>query len=356
MRSVLTLIKTKLMEMLGIKYPIIQAGMGPYPTTKLAGAVANAGGLGVISGVGMGVTKMLGGQKFMDYDPKKSPRENMTEAIQYVKEVTKKSKGVFGINVPVAVEFKEISDELLQTAIEVREKDPDLIKRMKVVITSAGNPEPFVESIKESGALHFHVCPSPYHAKKVEKFGTDLVIASGHEGGGHVAWDPVHSMVLIPEVVKAVKIPVVAAGGICDGAGLAAALALGAVGIQMGTRFIATKESDFLDYYKNYVVNVNDVRNTIVARGVFGRIRYLKTDATVKLFDMEKEGRPDSEVADFEMKSIQAIHFGDPKKAAFFGGEVAGRISDMPTVKELMDRTVKEAEQIIRDKLPKLVV
>ncbi|MEX2723752.1 MAG: NAD(P)H-dependent flavin oxidoreductase [Candidatus Freyarchaeota archaeon] len=349
------MIKTKLMEILGIKYPIIQAGMGPYSTTKLAAAVANAGGLGIISGVGMGVCKLLGGQKFMDYDPQKSPAQNMKEAIQYVKEATQKSRGIFGINVPVAVEFREISDELIQAAIEEREKDPDLIKRMKVIITSAGNPERHAEMIKESGMLRFHVCPSPYHAKKAERAGADLVIASGHEGGGHVAHEPVHSMVLIPEVVKTVSVPVVAAGGFCDGAGLVAALALGAVGIQMGTRFIATVESDFLDYYKDYTRNLGDVRKTIVARGVFGRIRYLKTDATVELYEMERRGCPDAEVADFEMKAIQAIHFGDPKKAAFFGGEVAGRFSDLPTVKELMDRIVKEAEEIIRDKLPKLV-
>ena len=344
------------MEMLGVKYPIIQAGMGPYSTTKLAGAVAKAGGLGIISGVGMGVSKLLGGEKFMDFDPEKTPGEIMTEAINYVKDVTKESQGVFGINVPVAVEFKEISDELIETAIEVREKDPELKKRFKVFITSAGNPEPYVEGIKETGALHFHVCPSPYHAKKVEGFGTDLVIASGHEGGGHVAWDPVHSMVLIPEVVKMVKLPVVAAGGICDGTGLAAALALGAVGIQMGTRFIATQESDFLDFYKKYVQDTDDVRDSIVARGVFGRLRYLKTDASVRLYEMEKEGSPDEEVYAWELKSIKSIHFGDTKKAAFFGGEVAGRISDIPTVKELMDSVVKEAEEIIRDKLPKLVV
>lgn len=350
------MIKTKLMEMLGIKYPIIQAGMGPYSTTKLAAAVAKAGGLGIISGVGMGVPKLLGGQKFMDFDPEKEPGEIMIEAIRYVQDVTKESGGVFGINIPVAVEFKVISDELIPVAIELREKDPDLKKRLRVFITSAGNPGPYVEGIKEAELLHFHVCPSPYHAKKVEGFGSDLVIASGHEGGGHVAWDPVHTMVLIPEVVKTVKLPVVAAGGICDGAGLAAALALGAVGIQMGTRFIATQESDFLDFYKQYVQDTGDVRDSIVARGVFGRLRYLKTDASVRLYDMEKEGKTDDEVFAWELKSIKAIHDGDPKKASFFGGEVAGRFSDLPTVKELMDRVVKEAEEIIRDKLPKLAV
>ena len=163
-------------------------------------------------------------------------------------------------------------------------------------------------------------------------------------------------MVLLPEVVKTVKIPVVAAGGFCDGATLAAALALGAVGVQMGTRFIATRESDFLQPYKDYVVNTKDVRDTILARGLFGKIRYMKNEAAQKLLQLEKEGASEEEQFTFEMASFAAIDRGDIVNSAMAGGEVAGRISDIPTVKELMDRTVKEAEEIIRDRLQKLVV
>jgi NAD(P)H-dependent flavin oxidoreductase YrpB (nitropropane dioxygenase family) len=348
------MIKTKLTEMLGIKYPIIQAGMGPHNTTNLAAAVANAGGLGIISGIGMGYIPYT--EKPLFGFTEKTPKKQMLRSIETVKNMTKKSGGIFGINVPVAVEFQSVSKELIEAGLESIETDKDIARRMKVIITSAGNPEPFVESIKEAGAYHFHVCPSPYHAKKVEAYGTDVVIASGHEGGGHVAHEPVHTMVLLPEVVKTVKIPVVAAGGICDGATLAAALALGAVGVQMGTRFIATKESDFLQPYKDFVVNTKDVRNTMLARGLFGKIRYLKNEAAQKLYQLENEGRSEEELFTLEMAGFVAIDRGDIVNSAMAGGEAAGRISDIPTVKELMERIVREAEDIIRDKLPKLVI
>ncbi len=348
------MIKTKLTEMLGIKYPIIQAGMGPHNTTNLAAAVANAGGLGLISSIGMGYLAFM--DKPLFGFTEKTPREQMLRSIETVKNMTKKTGGIFGINVPVAVEFQSISKELIEAGLEARETDEEVRRRMKVVVTSAGNPEPFVESIKESGAYHFHVCPSPYHAKKVEGFGTDVVIASGHEGGGHVAHEPVHTMVLLPEVVKTVKIPVVAAGGICDGATLAAALALGAVGVQMGTRFIATKESDFHQPYKDYVVNIKDVRDTVLAKGLFGKIRYMKNPAALRLLQAEQRGASETELFNLEMVGFAAIDKGDIENSAMAGGEVAGRISDIPTVRELMERIVNEAEDIIRNRLPKLIV
>nr|MDO8082256.1 nitronate monooxygenase [Candidatus Freyarchaeota archaeon] len=348
------MIKTKLTEMLEIKYPIIQAGMGPHNTTNLAAAVANAGGLGLISGIGMGYIGLT--EKPLFGFTEKTPKKQMLRSIETVKNLTKKSGGVFGINVPVAMEFQSVSKELIEAGLEAIETDKDVAKRMRVIVTSAGTPEPFVESIKEAGAYHFHVCPSPYHAKKVEAYGTDVVIASGHEGGGHVAHEPVHSIVLLPEVVKAVKIPVVAAGGFSDGATLAAALALGAVGVQMGTRFIATKESDFHQPYKDFVVNTKDVRDTILAKGLFGKIRYMKNPAAQRLFQAEREGASEEELFKLEMAGFEAIDRGDIVNSGMAGGEVAGRISDIPTVKELMERIVKEAEDIIRNKLPKLVV
>ncbi|MEX2752563.1 MAG: nitronate monooxygenase, partial [Candidatus Freyarchaeota archaeon] len=146
------MIKTKLTEMLGIKHPIIQAGMGPYNTMKLSAAVSNAGGLGIISSIGMGVVA-LGFKPLFGFE-NLTPREQMLSSIQKVKELTKSSQGIFGINVPVAVEFQSVAGELINAALEARETDSEVAKRLKVVITSAGNPEPFVESIKESGAYH----------------------------------------------------------------------------------------------------------------------------------------------------------------------------------------------------------
>ena len=347
------MIKTELTKMLGIKHPIIQAGMGPYNTTKLSAAVANAGGLGIISSIGMGVVA-LGFKPLFGFE-NLTPREQMLSSIQTVKNLTKDSQGVFGINVPVAVEFQSVAGELINAALEARETDSEVAKRLKVVITSAGNPEPYIESIRESGAFHFHVVPSVYHAKKVEKMGIDLVIASGHEGGGHVAFDPVHTMVLLPEVVRSVKIPVVGAGGFCDGATLAAALALGAAGVQMGTRFIATQESDFLINYKNYVRDISDTRDTLVAKGLFGNLRYLKNPADLKLVELAKSGAPEQEQYEYEIKSLEAIETGDVENSTMPGGEVAGRIKDIPTVKELIERIVREAEEIIKNRLPSLI-
>lgn len=340
--------------MLGIKHPIIQAGMGPYNTTKLSAAVSNAGGLGIISSIGMGVVA-LGFKPLFGFE-NLSPREQMLSSIDKVKNLTKDSQGIFGINVPVAVEFQSVAGELINAAIEARETDSEVAKRLKVFITSAGNPEPYVESIKESGAFHFQVVPSVYHAQKVEKMGMDVVIASGHEGGGHVAYDPVHTMVLLPEVVRSVNTPVVGAGGFFDGATLAAALALGAVGIQMGTRFIATQESEFLPNYKNFVRDINDTRDTLVAKGLFGNLRYLKNPAVLKMLELAESGASEEEQMKFELQSLEAIDGGDVEKSAMPGGEVAGRIKEIPTVKELIEGIIQEAQEIIKIKLPKLVV
>ena len=176
----------------------------------------------------------------------------------------------------------------------------------------------------------------------------------------HIAWEPVHSMVLLPAVVKAVKVPVVGAGGFCDGASLAASLALGAHGIQMGTRFIATQESDFTQLHKDYIVNLNE-RETTVARAIVGPGRYLKTEAAMELTRLSVAkspgpylGEPDNltevprELVAKEVDGGAALREGDEHRAIMPAGEVAGRITDIPTVKELVDSIVKEAEEIVR--------
>ncbi len=203
----------------------------------------------------------------------------------------------------------------------------------------------------------FHVVPSVYHAKRAEAAGVDMIIASGHEGGAHVAWEPVHSMVLIPEVVKQVEVPVIAAGGICDGVTLAAALALGAEGVQMGTRFIATRESDFQPVWKRGILD-KDERKTLVARGFFGPMRFLRNpqsaaivEATVKTIGGFYYGEPvDStpEILEMEKEGFQKLLENDEDRSLMLAGEVSGRIGDIPTVSELIKRTVVEAEETIR--------
>jgi NAD(P)H-dependent flavin oxidoreductase YrpB (nitropropane dioxygenase family) len=348
------MLKTAMTEMIGIRHPIIQAGMGPFRTKKLAVAVANAGGLGIIAGIGMAVAHM--GYK-SDFGTKLlSPREALLEEIEFVKNGTMESQGIFGVNVPVNKVIKDVAKELIYAALEAREKDPEVAKRMKVIITSAGSPAPYIKDIQASGAFHFQVVPSGAHAKKMEDLGTNLIIASGQEGGGHVSSEPVHTMVLLPEVVEKVRIPVVGTGGFCDGKGLAAALALGAAGIQMGTRFIATQECDFRQSYKEKVLSITDDRDTVVTKGVFGELRYLKSPGSLKLAELVKTGAPEKETWDLEVQSHEAIDSDDPgEKAAWPGGESAARVDDIPTAKELIERTVSQAEEVIKG-LPRFIV
>ncbi len=353
----LSMIRTVLCERIGIKHPIIQGGMGPYSTNRLCIAVANAGALGIISGIGM-ATNM---SDFTPVDPSRvfgdgTPKEIMRRTIAEVTEKTSESCGIYGINVPVSTEFIEAARMLIEETVEFREKDPEVKARLKVIITSAGNPVPWRDLVKGSGATWFHVVPSVYHARRAEKAGVDMIIASGHEGGAHVAWEPVHSMVLIPEVVRQVAVPVIAAGGICDGVTLAAALALGAEGVQMGTRFIATRESDFHPTWTNGILD-RDERKTLVARGFFGPMRFLRNpqseaivEATVKNISRFYLGQAvDStrEILELEKEGFEKLLEGDTNRALMLAGEVSGRVSDMPSVTKLIQRTVREAEATI---------
>jgi NAD(P)H-dependent flavin oxidoreductase YrpB (nitropropane dioxygenase family) len=261
------MINTRLTEMLGTRYPIIQAGMGPWNTDKLCIAAANAGALGIISTVGIGyfwTRPEEGGPK--------TPYDFLRSIIADVAAETAAKKGVFGANIPLAIEFKEQIEGLIKAVSDARAEDPDIAERLKVIITSAGNPTPWGDVIKETGCYWFHVAPSVYHALKAEKAGADVVIASGREGGGHVSFEPIHTMVLLPAVIEAVDVPVVGAGGFCDGGSLVAALALGAIGVQMGTRFIATAESDFHTMWKNKVVESSEM-DSLVGISIFGPAR-----------------------------------------------------------------------------------
>jgi len=340
------MIQTKLTDMLGTRYPVIQAGMGPWNTDKLCIAAANAGALGIISTVGIGYfwTKPEEGGP-------KTPYEFLRSIISGVAEATAETKGVFGCNIPLAMEFKEQIEGLIKATGDARKEDPDVADRLKVIITSAGNPTPWTEAIKETGCYWFHVAPSVYHALKGEKAGADVIIASGREGGGHVAFEPIHTMVLLPAVIKAVNVPVVGAGGFADGSSLVAALSLGAIGIQMGTRFIATKESDFHDLWKNKVVESSEMES-LVGISIFGPARYLKNDVSVKLHELLSGGFEQGyeEGVMLETKGIAlSIEGGDPDWSIYFGGEASGRIDSIISVQELLEGIEEQAEATIRD-------
>ena len=364
------ILRTELCDMLGIKYPIIQAGMGPFSTNQLAGVSANAGVLGIVSTSGFGYLRGSAAQmetgaaqvvKSLTDGRGGTWQEQLKRALHRVEESCREAKGIFGINVMVSSEVAAFAREVIRTTIELREEDPEMKDRLRVIITSAGDPLPMTDIIKPSGLKWFHVVPSVRHAKRAERAGVDAVIASGQEGGGHVAWEPVHTIVLLPAIVRAVGIPVIGAGGFGTGASLVAALALGAVGVQMGTRFLATRESEFHPVHKDYIVKGNE-RDTIVARGVVGPLRWIKNEAAVEFTRLTVRkapgvylGEPEDladvaqEVRAQEDKGWDAQFRGDGPQALMPGGEVAGLVDDIPSVKVLVERTVKEAEDVLRN-------
>ena len=363
------MIKTKLCDMLGIKYPIIQAGMGPFGTNKLSVASANAGVLGLVSSSGLAGSFVMGEEVYQGFikgiaDPEDDTDVALKKIYEYVLKNTRESKGIFGVNVMVSAELVGLAEDIVDTTVAVREENPEMKDRLRAIITSAGNPKPCADRIHASEGLQwFHVVPSVKGAQKCEEAGVDGIIASGHEGGFHAAWEPLHSMVLIPAVVDACPdIPVIGAGGFCDGRTLTSALVLGAIGVQMGTRFLSTQESDFVQIWKDNVVKAGD-RSTVIARGIVGPARYIITPAATRLSELTVKncpglflGKPDdpysggSEIEELIGKEVDgwvAAYKGDEEEALTPGGEVAQRINDMPHVKELVEKIMSEAEETL---------
>ena len=242
------MLKTKLTEMLGIKHPIIQAGMGPFSNNNLCVAAANAGALGLLSTSGL-FNKAESPWIYNAFveTAEASMDDDMATVLEKVlkrtSRLTRDRGGIFGINVMVSSELLDKSEILIDTAIRVREENPEIKNQFKVIFTSAGDPVPWQNKIKSAGFTWLHIVPSVKGALRCKKAGVDCIIASGHEGGFHISWEPIHSMVLLPAVIDAIadpNFPVVGAGGFCDSKTLVAALSMGASGVQMGTRFLAT--------------------------------------------------------------------------------------------------------------------
>ncbi|TFF84653.1 hypothetical protein EU524_00670 [Candidatus Thorarchaeota archaeon] len=350
-------LRTELCDVLGIDYPIMQGGMGPYKTESLAMAVSEAGALGLISSIGMAASLLpeaapIDPIRLFGTDP---PRVILRKSIEAVTRHLRGVGGVFGVNIPVASEFILASEMFFEETMEARESDSNVEKHLRVLVTSAGNPTPWTKA-KKHGLIWAHVVPSVYHAKKAEKVGADIIVASGHEGGAHVSWDPVHTMVLLPAVARAVNIPVVGAGGFADGAGLAAALCLGASGIQMGTRFIATQESDFEPIWKQAIIE-REERQTLVGRGLFGPMRFLRNRRAERIVEQTLSDLPrfylgeplesNEEILELERTGFDHLMDGETDAALMFGGEAVGLIDNMPTVGELIQGIIHEAEETL---------
>ncbi len=360
------MIKSRLCELIGIKYPIIQAGMGPFSNNNLCVAAANAGVLGLLSTSGLFNKNDQPWIYNAFCDTGEANRDDdmgtvLASVLKRTHRLVKDKGGVFGPNVMVSAELKEYSKIMIETAIRVREENPEMKNTLKVMYTSAGDPMGWGDMIKKAGFTWVHIIPSVRAAHRCKKAGVDVIVASGHEGGFHTHWEPLHSMVLFPAVAEAVSDEntlVVGGGGVGDGKSLAATLALGCDGALIGTRFLATQESDFPQLWKQAVVDAQD-RGTLVARGYVGPARWLRTPRseehavnTLKKSPGVYLGTPDSyqsmedmSLIEFENESIKAVYEGDKEKAMMAGGEVAQRINDMPTVDELVQRIVKEAEE-----------
>jgi enoyl-[acyl-carrier protein] reductase II len=303
---------TRITELFNIKYPIIQAGMVWVSGWKLASTVSNEGGLGLI---GSGSMKP----------------DLLREHIQKCKAATNKP---FGINIPL---LRRDAEELVNVAIE---------EGVKIVFSSAGHPGKYINMLKENGIIVVHVIPSVKHALKAEEVGCDAVVGEGVEAGGHNGINETTTLTLIPQLVDAVKIPVIAAGGIADGRGILASLSLGAEGVQIGTRFAATIESSAHPNYKQKVVDARD-DGTVLAFKKIGLVRMLKNDFAQRAVQAEKEGWDDVKLMELlgSKREKLGIFEGDENQGELEAGQSSGLVREILTVKELFDKFLLDIAQ-----------
>lgn len=304
-------IKSKLCELLNIEYPIIQGGMAWVATGELAAAVSNAGGLGII-GAG------------------NSPLEVVKKNIEIARKLTKKS---FGVNVMLMSPFVDDIMELLYD------------EKVAVVTTGAGNPGKYIEKLRKSGTKIIPVIPSVALAKRMEKEGVDAVVAEGTESGGHIG--ELTTMALVPQVVDAVNIPVIAAGGIADGRGLMAALSLGASGVQVGTRFVCSTECTVHQNYKEAIVKAKDRDAVATGRTTGHPVRCLKNKLTREYDKLEAKGATLEEMTALGVGGLKAaVVDGDVENGSVMAGQISGMIKDIKPCKDIIINMIEEAKKI----------
>jgi NAD(P)H-dependent flavin oxidoreductase YrpB (nitropropane dioxygenase family) len=332
-------IKTNITEMLGIKHPIIAAPMGPFYTTNLTIAVSEAGGLGVLSHVTLSEGITL---------------NQIKEGMKTVVEYTDKP---FGVNIRTAA-LQPDAIKLCRQIPRFIMDNPKIKDQCNYIITSAGSPKilynKYYRELKESTNIqNFHVVPSLKLAKKVIKVGVDGIVATGHEGGGHQSYENTSTLVLLQQIKQALpEIPIIACGGYATGEGLASALAMGAGAIAMGTRFIASKECEFHDNYKNEVKNatISDVK---MVTGVFGPARVLNNNyaksATVVLSKEEKRAEETSmSVIRDDVLKLEKAYNGDVENGIILLGQSCGLIDEIESVSDIINSIVKGAEKCLK--------
>lgn len=305
--------KTEITELLGIKYPIIQGGMAWVAEYHLAAAVSNAGGLGLI-GAG------------------NAPADWVRQQIREAKKLTDQP---FGVNImlmsPYAADVAKVVAE----------------EQVKVVTTGAGNPEKYMEMWKEAGVRVIPVVASVALAKRMERCGADALVAEGCEAGGHIG--ETTTMVLVPQIADAVKIPVIAAGGIADGRGIAAAFMLGAKGVQMGTHFVVTDECTVHDNYKERILKASDIDTRVTGRTTGHPVRALRNATTKKYLELEQKGTSFEELEQLTIGGLRrAVVDGDVKAGSVMAGQSAGMVKEKLSCQELIQKLVGETDELLK--------
>ena len=319
--------KTRITELFGIEHPIIQGGMHWVGYAELAAAVSNAGGLGIITAL-----------------TQPTP-EDLAKEIARCKTLTDKP---IGVNLTFLPSFKEPPyPEYIQAIID---------GGVKIVETAGRSPEKYMPALKEAGIKVIHKCTSVRHALKAQKIGCDAVSVDGFECGGHPGEDDIPNFILLPRAAEELDIPFVASGGMADGRSLVAAMALGADGMNMGTRFLATTDAPVHDAVKQAMVEADELQTRLVMRPLRNTERVMKNKAVDEILRIEQEKGADTQIDDIRhlvtgAKGKMVLHEGKMDEAAWSCGMVAGLIHDVPSCDELITRIMDEAETIIRDRL-----
>lgn len=304
---------TRITELLNIRYPIIQGGMAWVAEHHLASAVSEAGGLGLIGAAN-------------------APAEWVRAEIRKVRALTDKP---FGVNIML---MSPHADEVAKVIVE---------EGVQVVTTGAGNPEKYMGLWKSAGVKVIPVVASVALAKRMEKYGADAVVAEGCESGGHIGEQT--TMTLVPQVVDAVSIPVIAAGGIGDGRGIAAAFMLGAEAVQIGTRFVVSKEAQVHDNYKQRIIKAKDIDSAVTGRSHGHPVRCLRNQMTREYVKLEQEGRSFEELEYMTLGALRrAVQEGDVVNGTVMAGQIAGMISREQTCKEMIEEMMGQAAGLLR--------
>lgn len=328
-------------QLVEIDHPIVQEGLGPFRTPKLAAAVSNAGGLGTVSMPGMPTDLAAGARMFREH-------------IEECRSLTDRR---FAVNIPVGVDGNGVvlpfTDVYIRMVLDARRADAELARQLTVLTTSAGFPGDYIGLIKEAGMIHQHKVGSTRQAVKAAEAGVDVIIAAGFEMGGHAPSKAVHSYVLVPSVTEAVDVPVLLTGGARDARGLAAALAMGATGVAMGTRFITSTANT--DWHPAYIQALIDAKegDDVAFDGVYGPCRGLRNTASRQLSD--HGGQDSGEIVDaveltrWKIESMQRAQTdGDVEHGLVLAGQVASAIDDIIDIAEFVPSTARGAAEILR--------